>query len=104
MVGKIMTQFDGVYICDKDTIYRFYANVSFGSGEQKNITGVYEPMGRKYPIVVSNGITNYYKSSLKATMITDEDLLGGSLNRKEEVEHKNKILEFLTDNKPKLIK
>ena len=104
MVNNVMAQFDGVYICDKDTIYRFYAGVSFGNGDQKNITGIYEPMGRKYPIVVANGITNYYKSSLKATVITDEDLFSSKLDRKQEVEHRKKILDFLTDNKPKIIK
>lgn len=104
MIKEIMTQFDGVYICDKDTIYRFYAGVTFGNGEQKNITGVYEPMGRKFPIVVSNGITNYYKASLSAKIITEKDLDNITISRKEEVEHRKKILEFLTNNKPKIIK
>ena len=104
MSGKIMSQFDGVFICDKDTIYKFYAGVSFGNGDQKHVTGIYEPMGKKYPIVVANGITNYYRSSLKATMITDEDLFNSKLDRKEEVKHREKILDFLTDSKPKIIK
>lgn len=104
MTKEIMTQFDGVYICDKDTIYRFYADVSFGSGEQKNITGIYEPMGKKYPIVVSNGITNYYKSSLSAKIITDKDLSNVTINRMEEVNYRKNILDFLTNHKPKIIK
>lgn len=104
MTDEIMTCFDGVYICDADTIYRFYAGVSFGNGEQKNVTGIYEPMGRKYPIVVANGMTNYYKSSMKATVIMEKDLYNSTLDRKAEVEYRKGILDFLTNHKPKIIK
>lgn len=104
MINTIMTSFDGVYICDKDTIYKFYSGVSFGTGEQRNVTGIYEPMGRKYPIIVSNGVTSYYKSSLKSTIITDDDLKNHTINRKEEVVYRKNILDFLTNHKPKIIK
>lgn len=104
MINSIMSQFDGVFICDTDTIYKFAAGVSFGNGEQKNITGVYEPMGKKYPIVVANGVTNYYKSSLKATIVLEDDLYNSTLDRHDEAEYRKGILEFLTNRKPKIIK
>lgn len=107
--GKYITetidaQFDGVFICDADTVYRFYANVDYGTGERVQKVGVFEPYGRKYPVVVSNGLLNYYKGTIGGTVLPNNYLKDGNLDRWAMVQEREQLLDFLTNKKAKILK
>ena len=101
---SILTQFNGVFICEKDAIYKLYEGVAYGDSDRVQKVGVFEPYGRKYPVVTSNAQTNYDTGSLSGMILPDDYMKDGVINRHEVVDKKRRILDFLTDKKPKIIK
>ena len=100
----IMAKFDGVFLCDQDTVYRFYPGARYGSGERVQKVGVFEPYGRKYPVVVSNAMTNYETGSISATILPSDYMKTGNLDRHTMVEERKSLLDFLTNKKAKILK
>lgn len=102
-VQSIESNFKGAFIADKDTIYKFVAGVSYGPSEQTQLVATYNPLGKQYPIYVSNGATNYQTGSFTAKIIGNYETTH-ILNRKEMVEQKNNLLKWLTNKKAKVLK
>lgn len=100
----ISTKFNGVFICDAETVYRFYSNVQYGTEERVQKIGVFEPYGRKYPVVVSNGLVNYSNGSLSGTVLQNNYLQDRKLNAKQMVKERNQLNDFLTNKRAKIIK
>lgn len=98
---SIMAEFNGIFICDQDTIFKFIAETGYGNMEQVQKIGVFEPFGRQYPVVVTNGVINYKSSSFSALIATDDiDMT----NRKSMVEKREQLLKYFTNHKSKIIK
>lgn len=98
---SIMAEFNGIFICDQDTIFKFIAEPGYGNMEQVQKIGVFEPFGKKYPVVVTNGVINYKSSSFSALVATDDiDMT----NRKGMVEKREQLLKYFTNHKSKIIK
>lgn len=104
ITNTINSQFDGVFICDLDTIYKFYAGVQYGASEQVQKIGVFEPYGRQYPVVVSNGLINYSRGSFNGTVLPTGFLEDGNLDRLAMVKKQKILLDFLTNKKVKILK
>lgn len=100
----IGTEFDGVFICDANTIYQFYAGVQYGTSSRVQKVGVFEPFGRQYPVVVSNGATNYESGSISGQVLSQGYLKNGEFNRIAMVNEQNALVNFLTNKKAKIIK
>lgn len=100
----IMAKFDGVFLCDQDTVYRFYPGARYGSSDRVQKVGVFEPYGRKYPVVVSNAMTNYETGSVSATILPSDYMKTGNLDRHTMVEERKSLLDFLTNKKAKILK
>ena len=105
ITNTILSQFDGVYICDLETIFRFYAGVSYGTGNRVQQVGILEPLGRKFPIMVSNSLLNYETGSVTGTVVTPEYYQpGAKVTRAELLKERKDLLDFLTNKKVKVIK
>jgi hypothetical protein len=102
-VSSIESKFKGVFIADADTIYKFAAGVGYGPSEQTQLVATYNPLGKKYPVYVSNGATNYQTGSLTAKIIGNYENTH-VFNRKEMVEQKNNLLKWLTNKRAKVLK
>ncbi len=103
VTDTIYSDFDGVFITDGETIYKFYAGVEYDTTSQVQKIAVFEPFGRQYPIYVSNAITNYATGGMNGRILGDY-MSTGELNREEMVAEKNNLLKFLTNKKAKFIK
>ena len=104
MTNTINTDFKGVYICDQETIYRFYAGVKYGASEQVQKIGVMEPFGSRYPIFVSGAMTNYTKGRVEGTVLQNTYVDTREIDRKAITKERDGLVQFLTDKKPKILK
>lgn len=100
----VNSKFNGTFICDTSSIYKFYAGVQFGSGEQVNKTQVFEPLASKYPVLVSNGAINYFKSSLTGSVFSPIEMTSREMHALDNIEHRDKLVNFLTKKRAKIIK
>ncbi len=103
IIESIESKFQGVFIADADVIYKLSAGVSYGPSEQTQLVAVYNPLGKKYPIYVSNGATNYQTGSVTAKIIGNYENTH-RFDRKEMVQQKNNMLKWLTNKRAKVLK
>ena len=102
-IKNITSIFDGIFLINKDSMFRLIYNLEYNSTERVMQNEEYTPIGSKYPIVVSNGDIDYEKGSLKALVIT-EDSETGIIDRRQEKLLRKQLLNFLTSKKPMLLK
>ena len=104
ITNTVLSQFDGVFICDLDTIYKFYAGVEYGEGARVQKVGVFEPMGSVVPIVVSNALLNYETGSLQGTVLPSTYGDDAQLDTVSMIQERKQLLDFLTNKKAKVLK
>ena len=104
VTDNILAQFNGLFICSKDKIYKLYEGIAYGGGQREQKVGVFEPYGRKYPIVTSNANINYNTGSFSGLILPENYMETGKIDRKAIVERKDAILDFLTNKSAKIIK
>ena len=104
ITNSITSQFKGIFICEKDSIYKFYAGVAYGTGKRVKKIGVFEPYGSKYPVIVANAKTNYYSNSISFTVLPLDYEKNRIMNRYEINKLTEEILNYITNNKAKIIK
>ena len=102
--NTINSKFNGVFICDLDTIYKFYADVSYGASQRVQKVGVFEPLGRKYPVVVSNALLNYETGSFEGMILNDDFIKTRALNNIAMIKERKSLLDFLNNKKAKILK
>lgn len=100
----ILSQFDGVFVCDMNNIYKLYAGVEYDSMTINQKAEAHVTLGNKYPIVVSNSNTRYRTSGITATILTPSYLDDRTLDRGEMVEYREILEDFFANNKPKILK
>lgn len=104
ITNSIVSKFNGVFICDVDTIFKFYSNVNYSGINKSNRTTVFEPLGGRYPVVVSNSATRYDSGSVSGNIILEEELNNYKLDRLANVQYRNKLFDFLVNKKAKVLK
>ena len=103
-ISTVMSQFDGVFICDANTIFKFNMGVEYGSTDIVQQVGAFTVLGRKYPIVMSNGLANYQTGQLSGLVLPEDYEDTRKIDRIAITQRRNKLMEFLTYKKPKIIK
>ena len=101
-INSITSEFYGIFITDGTSNYKFKENATYSANERVHQTGVYEPYGSKYPIVISNGDLSYDKGTMDGDVVVytaDEQL-----DRKATVERLQAIKDFLATPSAKILK
>lgn len=101
-MNSIKSSFYGIFLCDKNTSYKFRENVSYNGNQRVRPSALYEPLGGKYPIIVKNGTLNYEQGGVSGDIIVYNDNEG--LDREKTIERLNAIKEFLTNDNSKILK
>ena len=104
IIASILSKFEGVFICDIDTVFKFYAGVEYDTNDAIQQVGVFQPYNRKYPIVVSNSIMQYQTGSIGGWVLPEDYEDTHVFDRSKIVKEKEVLLNFLMNKKPKIIK
>ena len=103
-VSEVYSKFKGVFICDVNTIYKFYADIEYGSTDSVQKIGTYEPFGRKYPVMVSNGLLGYDTGTVSALIVPKNFTETHEFDRQAITKERNTLFKWLTNKKPKMLK
>ena len=102
-IGEIETGFDGLYLVDKEKIYRSIMNIDSVDTTRNKPSAVVVTIDRIYPFVISNGISDYEEGTVSATFIPmGED--GCSFTYDNAWEYREGLKKWLFNGKPKVIK
>lgn len=104
IIESILSKFEGVFVCDVDTVFKFHAGVEYNNNTSNQQVGVFQPYNRKYPVVVSNSIMNYQTGSIGGWVLPNDFDDNRQLNRVDITKKKEALLKFLLNKKPKIIK
>lgn len=104
IIDTVQTKYKGVYICDANTIYKFIANVQYDNTDNVQQVGTYTVLGRRYPVVISNGLVNYQTGSMSGTVLPDNYEKTHTFSPTDITKQRNALVAFLTNKKPKMIK
>lgn len=104
IIESILSRFEGVFICDIDTVFKFYAGVEYNNNDQNQQIGVLQPYNRKYPVIISNSIVNYQTGSIGGWVLPENFDNNRVIDRSAIMKEKELLLKFLTNKKPKIIK
>lgn len=102
----IFSNFDGIYLSDRDSTFRFYSGLVYSNLESVQSVGVYEPLGSQYPKLVYNSAINYGKGGFEGNVIQDGYLTDSNrqINRVESTKKQQILLSFLKNKKSKTLK
>lgn len=104
IIESILSKFEGVFVCDVDTVFKFHAGVEYSNNISNQQIGVFQPYNRKYPVVVSNSIINYQTGSIGGWVLPDDFDTNRNPSRTAITQEKEVLLKFLMNKKPKIIK
>lgn len=104
ITNNIKTKFNGIFICDRKSVYKLYSGVSYGNTTNNKQIGTLIPIGKKYPIIVSNSSINYKTGSVSGQILQSDFKDTRKINRKQVVDLANELTEYLLNGSPKIIK
>jgi hypothetical protein len=104
IIESILSKFEGVFVCDVDTVFKFHAGVEYNNNTSNQQVGVFQPYNRQYPVVVSNSIINYQTGTFGGWVLPDDFDDNRNPNRIAITKEKEALLKFLLNKKPKIIK
>lgn len=100
--NEIKTEFEGVFLSDKDNNYKLLYDIEYGSITHNVNSNVFESPDCKYPIVAYSSI-DYISFPINATFVTVSSENGDVDIRAEKIAREN-LLKFIKNGKPKVYK
>lgn len=103
MSNEIATEFEGVFISDKNSNYQLLYDIELSDIDNNMSSVVFEPKGAKYPIVVYSNL-DYETFNMTSTFISVETMSSGGSNIDIRMERlgKDKLMQFMKNGKPKI--
>lgn len=104
IIESILSKYEGVFVCDIDTMFKFHAGIEYNNNVANQQVGVFQPYNRKYPVIVSNSLINYQTGSIGGWVLPDDFDDNRQPTRTAITKEKDVLLKFLLNKKPKIIK
>lgn len=104
IIQSILSKFNGVFVLDNQQTFKFFYDVQYGTNARNQSVSSFTPLGKKYPVIVSNGILSYDNGTLSTTILNDDFETTGILNPVAIVKKKELLKDFLTNKKAKILK
>lgn len=102
---QVYSYFRNAFICDAYTSFQMINGLSYITNT-KNNTGLYDPYGATYPVVVSNSTIKYDTGEINFTSLSRSTTLARSskVSEYDEVRNRIELNNFLTNKQPKILK
>lgn len=104
IINSIFSKFNGVFIGDAQQTFKFLYDVEYGTNARNQQTGIFQPLGKQYPVIVANGLLSYESGSVTGAILSDDYEDTGVFDRTAIVQKKTIIKDFLTNKKAKILK
>ena len=104
IISNVTTNFRWCYLCDGDTILKFYSNCSYPTITSNPTGGLYVPIGRKYPITVFNAENDYETGSFSGNILGTNFLTTRQINRADVQTQLSTYKAFINNKKSKTLK
>ena len=104
IIESILSKFEGVFICDADTVFKFMAGVEYSNNTANQQIGVFQPYNRQFPVIVSNSMLQSKTGSIGGWVLPERFETNRVIDRTAITKEKEILLKFLTNKKPKIIK
>lgn len=104
IINSVLSQFNGVFIGDAENIYKFFYEVEYGSNARNQQVGVFQVLGKQYPVLVANGALSYESGSVTATILNEDYQQTGVIDRVAITQQKDALKDYLTNRKAKILK
>ena len=104
IINSVLSQFNGVFIGDAQNIYKFLYEVEYGNNARNQQVGVFQVLGKQYPVLVANGALSYESGSVTATILNDDFQQTGVIDRVAITQQKDALKDYLTNRKAKILK
>lgn len=98
--NEIRSEFNHYFLLDKDISYPIIFNTSLSLELNKNIS-IVNTLGRKYPFIISNGMSKYKTGTLQFSLCPIVDC---QLNADDIYNYRTQFEEWLSNGKPKILK
>ena len=103
VTSTIRSEFDGLFVCDKDNIYGTLYNLDYMDTTRSVVSNAVELKNNSYPMIVSNNTLNYDKGTASGAFIRfnqesmDVDLADG-------MQYREDVKNWLNNKCPKILK
>lgn len=104
IIESILSKFEGVFICDTNTVFKFMAGVEYSNNTANQQIGVFQPYNRQFPVIVSNSVLQYKTGNIGGWVLPEGFETNRVIDRTAITKEKEILLKFLTNKKPKIIK
>lgn len=101
--NSITSKFSNYFILDKDISYQIIFNTSLSVELNKNVS-VVNTLGKKYPFVISNGISKYKTGTLQFSLAQIVDCDIGWNNGYNGYNYRTQFEEWIMNGQPKILK
>lgn len=98
--NNIMASFDDYYILDRNISYPIHFNVDISETINRPIE-IVSTLGRKYPFVISNGLSEYKSGHMQFYLLPLKDCL---INEDALYKYQEQFNEWIMNGEPKIIK
>ena len=99
--SQVLSTFCDAFVCSSTNSYPITYNLSYGSTERVQKSGFYEPLGRRTPEIITNGLLNYQIGNITFHL---NSAGSNNFSPATEIAYRKEFLAFISDNKAKIIK
>lgn len=100
--SECKSDFEGICITDKDHFFKTIYNVEPIDITENNNESILNMLNNTYPVIVSNGCSNYSSGSVSAVFLKIENC--DAVSRYQATKYRNEIMSWLTNKKAKILK
>mgnify|MGYP000889803743 CR=1 FL=1 len=102
---EIVSEFEGIFLSDKDNNYRLFYNIEPDSMQHNISTAILETLNSQYPIIV-DGNLDYRSGGIKALFVSTETASrnDGKVTIRAEKVGRDRLMKFLKNRKPKVLR